>query len=138
MLVVDDSPADREYCEIMLQQAGGYGQILHAETGEQALALLASHEESRRAHPETLPIRVIFLDINMPRMNGFEFLEAYESSRLNAAPGEVAAVVIVMLSSSGNERERRRAEAFPSVLRWIEKPLTHQQAGEIRNWLLTR
>ncbi len=64
---------------------------------------------------------LIFLDINMPVMNGFEFLAEVQKEKLcpNAK--------IVMLSSSINPSDKQKSESFPQVIDYIIKPLTTEK-----------
>ncbi|MEO0899909.1 MAG: response regulator [Bacteroidota bacterium] len=57
----------------------------------------------------------IFLDINMPGMNGWQFLEAFEKLELN--------IPVFVLSSSINVADRERATSHNSVAGYITKPL---------------
>lgn len=63
----------------------------------------------------------IFLDINMPEMNGFEFLDALDEVIKGK---EVNHYKIVMVSSSLNDRDRERALSYKMVGDYLEKPLT--------------
>jgi len=69
-VLVDDDAVDREVIRRALRQLGADNAIIEAEDGEEALQKLedALEQESNRAY-------VVILDLNMPRMNGFEFLE---------------------------------------------------------------
>ena len=69
-VLVDDDAVDREVIRRALRQLGVDNPIVEAEDGEEALEKLeaAMEQESDKAH-------VVILDLNMPRMNGFEFLE---------------------------------------------------------------
>jgi CheY-like chemotaxis protein len=69
---------------------------------------------------------VIFLDINMPRMNGFEFLAAAQDL-LGAA---ALPPVVMMLTTSLDPRDRVRASAFAAVKSYINKPLTEAHVGQ--------
>lgn len=70
----------------------------------------------QRLHSE--PPNLIFLDINMPLMNGWDFLEAYGDLPDHKKAGKV----VVMLTSSFNEEERERAEAYDPVAGFLTKP----------------
>lgn len=63
---------------------------------------------------------VVFLDIQMPLMNGFEFIEAFE---LRAPQAMQDSFVINMLSSSIDERDIIRAKSYRSVNMFLNKPL---------------
>ncbi len=72
-LLVDDDPDDQEVFLTALSDVSATALCLVAPDGDRALELL--HNE------ETIP-DYIFLDLNMPRMNGFEFLAAMKKSRI--------------------------------------------------------
>lgn len=72
-LLVDDDPDDQEVFLTALSDVSDSALCLIAPDGDRALGLL--HNE------ETIP-DYIFLDLNMPRMNGFEFLAAMKKSKV--------------------------------------------------------
>ncbi len=76
--------------------------------------------------PELLP-EVIFLDINMPVMNGWQFLE--EFSNLNVQ--QVKDITIYMISSSLDPRDMDRAKAIESISKYIVKPVTLDMLVEV-------
>lgn len=70
---------------------------------------------------------LVFLDINMPGMDGFQFLEALEPLDINRSR-----VVIVMLTTSPYIKDRQKAAAFGDILRaYLVKPLHKESVEEL-------
>ena len=77
-------------------------------------------------HPEQVP-DYILLDINMPIMNGWEFLEEYKSSNLDPDKR----ITIYILSSSVFSNDIEKARSFSSVANFISKPLNIESIKEV-------
>lgn len=109
VMIVDDSEADQFICDHILKRHNPDIKILTAYDGQEALELLKN--------TATLP-QVIFLDINMPRMNGHEFLNVYTATYdLKIAPQ------VVMLSTSDQKKDVDKSMAFEAVVDYLTKPL---------------
>ncbi len=117
ILVVDDSDTDLLYTRIILEAAQVAEQVITLGTAQEALDLLQ--------RPEGHRVDVILLDINMPEMDGFAFLRAYD--RLHAS--QQARAVVVMLTSSPDPADRERAMAFGCVKSYVVKPLDANAAA---------
>lgn len=115
VLLVDDNEIDNFVHKKIIERAEVANEILAINSAQDALKYL---EFSRNA-PEKLP-DLILLDINMPHMNGFEFLEAF--ARLDIEIRHRCR--IVMLSSSTDLADRVRAEDCPYVAQMLTKPLS--------------
>jgi CheY-like chemotaxis protein len=115
VMLIDDSESDLLYTRIILQRASVPYEVLAFETAQDALRALKAGGE---------PVDLILLDINMPGMNGFEFLEAYQALRGD----QQADVVVVMLTSSPDPADRERALAFPCVKGYVTKPIDRASA----------
>ncbi len=118
ILVIDDNATDRYIAKRMAEKHLFAEEIISQESALQALEYLLSLENT----PHLLP-QFIFLDINMPRMNGYEFLEEYtkfpEIIKENC--------IIMMITSSIHPDDLRQAENNPLVIRFLNKPLSKEQ-----------
>jgi CheY-like chemotaxis protein len=88
--------------------------------GQEALEYLADLQSSGQDFPQ-----LILVDINMPILNGWEFLTAYETLQ---APNPVH---IYMLSSSVYENDIEKAKSFKTVQGFISKPLSIDRLTEL-------
>lgn len=99
ILLIDDDDVAAEAVLRSLRRSGIDYPVVWAEDGHAALNVLRSQDASRHA-PRP---RLILLDLNMPRMNGFEFLEAVR------ADAQLRDEVIFVLTTSSADNDRNRA-----------------------------
>ena len=126
ILLVDDNPGDNYFNEYIIKDAHVCNHVKIAINGLEALAYVKKTGEQNQADSFPKP-DIIFLDINMPLMNGFEFLEAYEKldEQLKSK------VLVVMLTTSFNADDRKRAMAFKEVSEFKIKPLSVEMFHDI-------
>jgi CheY-like chemotaxis protein len=122
-MCIDDAAIDLRLNARVLRATGLYEPILTFVSGEDAL-------DHFRGHPDR-PVDVIFLDVNMPRMTGFEFLEA---AMAEFGP-DVAGAVVIMLTTSLHPRDRAQAGRFDIIREYLPKPLTEETAVRIAGLL---
>src|SRR5438445_13514486 len=103
ILVVEDDPADREMIALAFKRAGVARSVVTVEDGQEALDYLQVQGQFRERHPEDLPA-VIVLDLDMPRLDGFEFLR-----RVKPTP-DLAAIPVVVLTTSEFDKDLSRSE----------------------------
>jgi CheY-like chemotaxis protein len=129
ILVIDDNPTDRYIAKRMAEKYHFAEEIILQESALEALNYIKSLETT----PELLP-QFIFLDINMPGMNGYEFLEEYaklsETIRTNC--------IILMITTSIHPDDFKRAENNPSVFRFLNKPLDREKFRIIEDEFLSK
>ena len=118
VLLVDDDDATNYIHEFVIHKIDFAENIRIAENGQEALDILKSKYERDHQIPN-----LIFLDINMPKMDGWEFLEHYK--KLDKEFKEK--ITLVMLTTSLNPDDKIIAEAFGEVDRFMTKPLTPEK-----------
>ena len=126
ILLIDDDIDDNEFHEIVIHQADVCEHLRTAENGIQALEYLkkAANPALQQEYPKP---DLVFLDINMPRMNGFEFLAAFH----NLDEKERVPVVICMLTTSLNPDDKKRTMEISEVKDFYPKPLTAEMLREL-------
>lgn len=115
ILLVDDDSTTNFLNELLLKSLGVADQLLVAQNGREALTTL------NQANPS-----LILLDVNMPVMNGIEFLEAY----VQLPQAQRQAIVVVMLTTSLHSRDLERVQELP-IAGLVNKPLTKEKVDTI-------
>lgn len=122
-LLVDDDPISNFISENVVGHCEQVKKIHCAESGSEALRYIKAHCADDQ--PTCCP-NLILLDLNMPGMDGFEFLENFQ--KLSFSGKE--AVKVVVLTSSTNASDIHRAAQY-SVAGYINKPLTQERFNEV-------
>jgi CheY-like chemotaxis protein len=124
LLIDDDTPTN--FLHTMILKRAGIDALVQTHTSAiDALAYLTStgpYEGKKMIQPG-----IIFLDINMPAMNGWEFLDEY--GKLPEA--QKAKITIIMLTTSLNPSDRERAETYEDVVTYLHKPLILNNLQEL-------
>ncbi len=116
VMLVDDNENDLLYTRIVLERCGLAVEVQAFEFARQALQSLADGSAGG--------VDIILLDINMPGMDGFEFLDAYQA----LTDARRARAAVVMLTSSSHGADRERAMAYACVKGYVVKPIDVETA----------
>ena len=113
LLHIEDDSVDRMVIERALKKIEGIGVIHNATNGEEALDMLRGENGQQKLSP--FP-QIILLDINMPKMNGIEFLEALRGYN------DLKYLSVYMVTTSNDESDLMGAYEF-NVAGYILKPV---------------
>jgi len=122
-LVIDDSKIDRFIVEKLIERVKFADSVVGKELAREGLDFLRELMQEGQKPP-----RVIFLDINMPEMSGFDFLDEFCTFPKDV----VDQCAVVMLSSSLNEDDHKRAMSYPPVKMYCNKPISVNKLDELR------
>ncbi|WP_425392962.1 response regulator [Ekhidna sp.] len=112
ILLVDDDPIFLTLAELAIKKEHATVEIFKAMNGEEAIDFLKNQS-----------VDIIFLDLNMPVMNGWEFLDALPSV-------ENKGNHIYVLTSSIDPSDQRKADENPYVTSMLEKPLDREKIAQ--------
>ena len=120
ILLIDDDAPTIFLSEMLLQEANYSEQIFTKETGKKALEFIFNLDAKNVATCSHNYPQLIFLDINMPAMNGWEFLDKYKELKNESHPDSI----IIVLTTSINPDDKIKALNTPFVSGFEIKPLT--------------
>ena len=120
-IVIDDSKLDCFIAEKVITNTGKSGEVRSFVSAEQALETIISAKNT------SFPHTIILVDIQMPVMNGFQFIEAFEL----LGPEVINNYSIFVISSSINENDLKRVDNYVSVKQFLNKPLNSNIHGAL-------
>ena len=124
ILLIDDDEPTNFINRMIIEEAGCASQVKIMQGGQEALDYLTNCGKSAGGYscPD-----LILLDVNMPAMDGWEFLAQYKE----LAKGQKAEIVVVMLTTSLNPDDQIRAGNIPEISGFRNKPLTADMLRQI-------
>lgn len=115
MVLIDDSKMDNYISKFIIKESNLAENINIFSSPIEALEYLETLKNDHEKFPE-----VIFLDINMPDMDGFGFLDEYSKFSKDI----IEETAVFMLTSSNDPKDIKRALEYPVVKKYFTKPFT--------------
>jgi CheY-like chemotaxis protein len=125
VMLIDDNEIDNLINQKMIE-AASVTENIYTHTGAKSAIEFLRNMEKMDVAEKVLP-DVIFLDIDMPLMDGFQFLEEFEKLG-NVAKNKCK---IVMLTSSINPQDYSRSKKYTNVKMYLNKPLSHESISKL-------
>jgi CheY-like chemotaxis protein len=124
VMLVDDNHSDNFFHDREIKKNNPATTVIFKYSGSEALEYLRSTETTENILPD-----LIFLDINMPGMNGWEFLDEYHLLNKNI----ISKVIVIMLTTSDNPDDEAKAKNWDIIYDFKTKPLTKEIMEDIVN-----
>ena len=115
VFIIDDDPIHQRIAQIMISKHQLFDEYVSFTEAGKGLKFLEENCEVTEALPD-----VILLDLNMPVMDGWDFLDKFEKVRHTL----IKDIRIFIVSSSVDEKDISRSQSYASVKGFISKPLT--------------
>ncbi len=117
ILLVDDDMISNYITEEMIRERGIAKTIKTATDGKQALDILQNIQQAQSAARDSI---LVLLDLNMPMMDGFEFMDELQALKLQQQ------VVVAILTSSNNYRDLSQASKYRFAA-YLQKPISIEE-----------
>lgn len=118
ILCVDDDPITLMLCKMVITKALFSKEITTAKNGEEAIKYF---DTLKTSDPNSKP-QLIFLDLNMPVMDGWEFLDSFNT----AAYSEFHDTKVIILSSTIDPEDLKKSKKYPMVIDFLSKPISKE------------
>lgn len=119
IMLVDDSEIDRYILKRSIENIKNIEDILEAENGQEAIEFLEDYHARIKKYKERFPPIIIFLDINMPLLDGFGFLKMFD--KLRTIIDQYKKTHIFMYSSSENIDDQTKVSKYKFVHDFVVK-----------------
>ena len=120
ILIIDDDPLTSKLHKRLIEGFSVAHQVEIATNGKEAIQLI---EHLIQSHNEDKIPQLIFVDLYMPIMDGYQFLDAYKWLKFN----NKESVVLVVLTISFLQKDKKKVKEYQEVREYIEKPITREK-----------
>ena len=128
ILCVDDDPITLMLCKMVIKKSLFSNEIVTAKNGEEALIYFNKLKEiNPEAELKKIP-QLIFLDLNMPVMGGWEFLEHFNTTVYS----EYNSIKVIILSSTIDPEDLIKSKKYPMVIDFLSKPISREMLEYIK------
>lgn len=130
ILCIDDDPITLMLCKKVLTKAEFSKEIDFFKNGEEAIQYFDDLKSDKIKELPVNPPSLIFLDLNMPIMNGWEFLDLFSNKDYSM---DFPKTKVIVLSSTIDPKDLNKSKSYPMVIEFLSKPITKEMLETIKN-----
>ncbi|WP_426092521.1 response regulator [Flavobacterium sp. DSR3-2] len=131
ILCVDDDPITLMLCKKVITKSSFSNEIITSQNGEEALSYFNTIKNTNNKNKPIPHPQLIFLDLNMPVMGGWEFLDHFNSQEFS----EFSTIKVVVLSSTIDPEDLEKSKQYPMVIDFLSKPISQSMLEYLKNKL---
>ena len=128
---VDDDPITLMLCKKVIERVEFAKEIITANNGKEAIEYFDGLAEEIKSNNSTTYPELVLLDLNMPVMDGWEFLESYKEKEYQNI---FSITRFIVLSSSIDPYDINKSKTYP-VIGFLSKPITKEMLENLKNQL---
>jgi CheY-like chemotaxis protein len=128
ILCVDDDPITLMLCKKVIKKAEFSEEVLFANNGQEAIDLFQALADKNQINEISELPQLIFLDLNMPVMSGWEFLDLFK----NTISNKFSQTKVIILSSTIDPADYNKAKQYDIVSHFLSKPITVEMLENLK------
>ena len=132
ILCVDDDPITLMLCKMVIAKSSFASEIITAQNGEEALNYFDDLKLNNLGTEIKKYPSLVFLDLNMPVMDGWEFLDHFSKEEYTSAFKNTK---VIVLSSTIAPNDIEKSKTYPMVLDFLSKPITKEIVENLKEKL---
>jgi len=129
ILFIDDDPITLMLCKMVIKKASFSNEIATAKNGEEALLYFNTLKQLDSNNEFKKQPQLIFLDLNMPVMGGWEFLDSFST----ADYADYNKTKVIILSSTIDPEDLEKSKKYPMVIDFLSKPISKEMLEYLKS-----
>lgn len=129
ILFIDDDPITLMLCKMVIKKASFSNEIATSKNGEEALQYFNTLKQIDSNEEFKKQPQLIFLDLNMPVMGGWEFLDSFSTSDY----ADYNKTKVIILSSTIDPEDLEKSKKYPMVIDFLSKPISKEMLEYVKD-----